>query len=1561
MSVAKLSAGDGYEYYVRVIATHDANERGRRSLEDYYTERGESPGIWLGSGLGALGISVGDRVSEAQVRALLGEGLHPNADAIIDDAIAAQVELGAKPKDAIRYALHQAQLGRPFGRFTFAEGSYRHECAKAFAAWNTEHGLPTRAAIPAPVREQIRTETAQRMFLAEHCRAPDNARELSTWVARASRPAKTAVAGYDLTFSPVKSVSALWALAPREVAAAIEAAHHAAVRDALAYLEKHAVFTRIGRHSVRQVEVEGLIATAFDHRDSRAGDPDLHTHVVISNKVRRLDGEWGALDGRMIYRHNVAASELYNTRLEHYLEDSLGVVFSARPGTDPGKRPVREVAGVDPRLLSVWSKRRAVITAATAELSRKFRADHGREPTPVELLDLSQQATLATRRGKHAARSHAEQRAHWRADAVGVLGSEPAVDAMITTVLAQTAPVREVVDADWITAAAARTVKQVAQSRATWQVHHIRAEVARQLRGTIAPAEWERVVEQVVAAALAPPFSLPRGVHDTTPAVPELARSDGTSVYTTAGSTLYTSQAILDAEHRLVEASLRHDGRAIAASVVDAAIVEHAANNPGCGLNPGQQALVRTFATSGARLQVGLAPAGTGKTTAMQVLTRAWTDTGATVIGLAPTGSAAALLAEEIAAPTATVDMLVALAERLDRDPEAGVPDWVRSIDDRTLVVLDEAAKCSTLTLDAAVAWLLDRGASIRAIGDDRQLASVAAGGVVRDIVAHVGAATLTRVMRFTDPAERSASLAVREGDPAGLAYYLDHDRVRVGPLGAVVDDAFRAWAADIDTGLDAALLAPTRDLVTALNHRARAIRLYRTGTPGCEVVLADGLSASAGDIICTRRNHYRLPISATDHVRNGYRWQVRTVHRDGRITATHLGSGRRVTLPADYVREHVQLGYATTIDTSQGMTVDTCHGVLTGRESRAQLYVMLTRGRTRNHAYLATSSDAEPASAYTWLAVHPPTALDLLTGILGRDGSQVSAATAAREDTDPRRRLAGAVDAYRDALAVAAEHHLGAETLAAINAAAEQILPGLTHAAAYPVLRQHLATLALSGTDPLTTLRAVARTRELGSADDPAAVLDWRIDTSGAHSHTPGPLPWLPGIPTALAHDPQFGPHLHARLAQINDLREDILATARAWTPTTAPLWAQPLTADAELVAQLAVWRAAHGIDDIDRRLTGPDRYPVAEHREQQRLSRLAADRLGDLDADTRRWKPLADRLDPALTRDPYWPVLAGDLTTAARTGLNVSDTLTHAAEQRPLPVEQPAAALRWRLAADLDERETTDPHFIDTLTRLRDNPLHRMTDPQLEQRITALRRRVQTDPLVDGVLFIAAGQQREADRVQQRHQRMDERAAAIEAAQAADRAAADAARAHFDKAAELAELRAQPTPSKLFRPGAYAEHQAAIEALAAEIEQLRRAAATARDDAEQAARATGVPKIRWDSELAALRDPATRQAELDDAHTRDEREDARRARYQQRLDTAREQLRDAVDELHRRRALTDPERDLEHRARLELHGGRLPNLATEEPMTPTTSSWQRPQLPPPATNYERGPDLGL
>ena len=191
----------------------------------------------------------------------------------------------------------------------------------------------------------------------------------------------------------------------------IEQAHHDAVKDTLTWLEDNATYTRRGGNGVAQVEVRGLIAAAFTHRDSRAGDPDLHTHVAISNKVQTLDGRWLALDGRPIYKNNVAASERYNTRLEALLIDRLGVRFADRPGADPSKRPVREIVGVDGDLPRQWSSRRAAIDVRRAELSAQFQTDHGRPPTPKEAVALAQQANLETRQRKHEPRSYAEQRA----------------------------------------------------------------------------------------------------------------------------------------------------------------------------------------------------------------------------------------------------------------------------------------------------------------------------------------------------------------------------------------------------------------------------------------------------------------------------------------------------------------------------------------------------------------------------------------------------------------------------------------------------------------------------------------------------------------------------------------------------------------------------------------------------------------------------------------------------------------------------------------------------------------------------------------------------------------------------------------------------------------------------------------------------------------------------------------------------------------------------------------------------------------------------------------------
>jgi conjugative relaxase-like TrwC/TraI family protein len=182
--------------------------------------------------------------------------------------------------------------------------------AKRIATLNTAAKQLGDEPVSAAVRVHVRTEVAREFFRMQHGRDPIDAREIAAaTIAKQSRPRTQTVAGYDLTFSPVKSVSSFWAVADPHLAAQIEEAHQAAVQDALTFIERHALFTRQGRNGVRQVNVRGLVAAAFTHRDSRAGDPDLHTHVAVANKVQTLDGRWLSIDGRVLFKATVAASE----------------------------------------------------------------------------------------------------------------------------------------------------------------------------------------------------------------------------------------------------------------------------------------------------------------------------------------------------------------------------------------------------------------------------------------------------------------------------------------------------------------------------------------------------------------------------------------------------------------------------------------------------------------------------------------------------------------------------------------------------------------------------------------------------------------------------------------------------------------------------------------------------------------------------------------------------------------------------------------------------------------------------------------------------------------------------------------------------------------------------------------------------------------------------------------------------------------------------------------------------------------------------------------------------
>jgi conjugative relaxase-like TrwC/TraI family protein len=1137
MSIHKLTAGSGYDYLTRQVAALDATEKGHVGLASYYTERGENPGSWIGSGLAGIdGLGAGDAVTAEQMKALFGAGLHPLATQRLEQLDAADLT-DANIKAAVR-------LGEPFKVYASEMSPFRVEVARRIAAQPAAAGQLEDESVSATDRARIRTEVAQEFFRNQHGRDPIDARELAATIAKGLRPRTQTVAGYDLTFSPVKSVSTLWAVADPYVAAQIEQAHQAAVQDALGFIERHALFTRQGRNGVRQVNVRGLVAAAFTHRDSRAGDPDLHTHVAVANKVQTLDGRWLSIDGRVLFKATVAASETYNTALEHHLRDRLGVRFAERTDIDPGKRPVPEIVSVDPALNERWSSRRMLIKDRQVELAARFQRDHGRPPTPVEALQLAQQATLETRDAKHEPRSLTEQRTVWNAQAVETLGGIDAVRAMISKALNPISTTSPQVGTEWVAATAEKVLAAVEEHRSTWQSWHVRAEAQRQVRAAQVPTEKvDQLVDLLVEEVLQTRSVALTQTEDGISEPETLRRADGSSVYTVAGSELFTSTRILEAEQRLVATADRSDGRVVDPSIVNLALLEAAAN--GNALDAGQAALVRAMCTSGARLQLAIAPAGTGKTTAMSTLARAWSDSGGQVLGFAPSAAAAAQLRDATGAPA---DTLAKLTWSIDH---GDLPDWAQRIGRSTLVIIDEAGMADTLSLDTAVEFIVKRGASVRLIGDDQQLAAIGAGGVLRDIQASHGAVRLSQLHRFTDPSEAAATLALRDGRPEALGFYLDRRRVHVGDPTTALDNVFNAWQTDRAAGLDAIMLAPTRELVSSLNQRAQDHRL--AGTAPCrQVEIADGNRASVGDLIITRRNDRRLRVTATDWVKNGDRWTILNLSSTGGLRVRHVGNGHTVTLPASYVSAATELGYASTVHTAQGVTADTMHGVVTGGEARQQLYTMLTRGRSANHLYVAVVGDGDPHAVLQPDNVHVRTATELLEHILARDASPQSASTLQREQQDPAIRLAAAAARYLDALHLAAEQIAGPQLVANLDQNADHMLNGLTGEPAWPTLRGHLLLLAAAGADPVTELLYATETRDLTSAHDQAAVIDSRIHQMNEVAGG-GPLPWLPGIPHRLAADPNRGPYLRARSQLVAELADQLRLNPAATTPAWA------------------------------------------------------------------------------------------------------------------------------------------------------------------------------------------------------------------------------------------------------------------------------------------------------------------------------------------------------------------------------------------------------------------------
>lgn len=826
-----------------------------------------------------------------------------------------------------------------------------------------------------------------------------------------------AVVGYDVTFTAPKSVSVLWALADDATRVIVYDAHRAALASSLEFAEQRVIRTRIDEAGRHQVHTRGMVAAAFDHWDTRAGDPNLHTHVVIANKAQGPDGAWRSLDGRTVHAAVVTVSELYDALLADELARRLPVEWSMRD-RGPRRNPAFEVDGIGEDLLAHFSTRAEAIHCAEQEWLAQFQASHGRGPTRVETTRARQHLTRATRPPK-TVRPLADLLADWANRARALTGFEP--HDLATRALAGSygrALRAHDVGPEVRAAMVAQVLDDVSTRRSVWTTWNLGAAAVRasKLLRMASAAERRALLNEVTTEAAAARVHLDGNRDPMTRRV---------------GESMFTSTELLGAEKVLLDAA-EGDGAPCRPVEMLGAIPLRIERHLGA-LAPDQRAAAEAVITSSRLVDVLVGPAGSGRTTTLDALTSFWRHGIGSVVGLAPSATAARALAESLGVPCETTAKWLhestgdgattralryadAVARKASRDyreqPAANEEHWrLRAEQDQwrfspgQLVIVDEASLADTRTLAAIVEQARAATAKVLLVGDHLQRGSVDAGGAFGMLARRGPTAELTSLWRFANAWEARASLELRRAHPAALDAYEAHGAIASGGHDAMLDAAIDAVATAAEQGRVAVLQAVDNRTVRELNGRIRADRSATGDVAPAGVSLHDGLTAGVGDRIVTRRNHRRLN-TADGFVRNGALWDVTAVLPDGSLRVRPAGhtDAATVRLPAEYVADHVELGYATTIARTQGMTVDETHTIATPGMGREDLYVAMSRGRHTNRAYVVidqgdpeclpshapssgrevleqilATSHAEPSATETWEAYHPGRAVPIV------------------------------------------------------------------------------------------------------------------------------------------------------------------------------------------------------------------------------------------------------------------------------------------------------------------------------------------------------------------------------------------------------------------------------------------------------------------------------------------------------------------------------------------------------------------------------------------------------
>ena len=350
LSIGKLAAGSvAADYYLRRRAGCSA---------DYYTGDGERAGVWCGRGAEHLGLSGElDADGEQALRALLA-GQSPAGEELVGPVLRADPR-SRVPTAEVLAAVRTAAAERGVDpAVLLADPGLTEAFGKAEAALARSHRRITWPTPSMPADVADRLLRAAGVDPVEVLRGPRGRDRFGAAIRRLGSRVDVRLPGLDFCLSAPKSVSVLYALSDPDTSAAVRAAHQTAVAAAVEHLERTCAKGLRGHHgggSERHVDTDGLIGVAFEHRTSRANDPQLHTHVVVANLLHGADGKWGALDTREAYAQARTGGFIYQAVLRGELTRTLGVGWTAV------RKGQAEIDGVPRGLLRLFSKRRAAI------------------------------------------------------------------------------------------------------------------------------------------------------------------------------------------------------------------------------------------------------------------------------------------------------------------------------------------------------------------------------------------------------------------------------------------------------------------------------------------------------------------------------------------------------------------------------------------------------------------------------------------------------------------------------------------------------------------------------------------------------------------------------------------------------------------------------------------------------------------------------------------------------------------------------------------------------------------------------------------------------------------------------------------------------------------------------------------------------------------------------------------------------------------------------------------------------------------------------------------------